>query len=187
MEAIETLMAEHQLILRACSALVAFAEEVRRGGGDAAELARFVTFIREFADAHHHYKEEDLLFVAMVEAGFPRDAGPIGVMLHDHATGRAHVGVLAGLATQAAPWSAADREKLHEAATGYAFLLRAHIQKEDGILYPMAEARLSRSLAARVDAGAAAHDQRSQADGTTPRLEALGAALVARHGGAAAA
>jgi hemerythrin-like domain-containing protein len=183
-EAIETLMAEHQLILRACGALTAFAEEVRRGGGDAAELGRFVTFIREFADAHHHYKEEDLLFVAMVEAGFPRDAGPIGVMLHDHATGRAHVGVLSELAKQATPWSVADRERLHAAATGYASLLRAHIQKEDGILYPMAEARLSPSLAARVDAGAAAHDQRAQREGTTPRLETLGAELVARHAGA---
>ena len=73
MEAIETLMAEHQQILGAIGALEVYAGEVRRGGGDAAELGRFVTFIREFADAHHHAKEEDMLFAAMVEAGFPRD------------------------------------------------------------------------------------------------------------------
>jgi hemerythrin-like domain-containing protein len=180
MDAIETLMAEHQQILAAIDALEGFAGEVRRGAGDAAELGRFITFIREYADAHHHAKEEDLLFTAMVEAGFSRDSGPIGVMLHDHAEGRQHVGVLVEVAAAPAPWSAADRERLHAAALGYADLLRAHIQKEDGILYPMAEARLPAALRARVDAAAAAHDSRQAASGVLPRLEALGASLVAR-------
>ncbi len=182
MDAIETLMAEHQQILGAIGALEAYAGEVRRGGGDAAELGRFVTFIREFADAHHHAKEEDLLFAAMVEAGFPREGGPVGVMLHEHDEGRGHIRVLAGLAGATAPWSAADRERLHAAALGYANLLRSHIQKEDTILYPMAEARLPAPLAERVDVGAAAHDARQSASGTLARLEALGAELVARHG-----
>ena len=181
MDAIETLMAEHQLILGAIAALETFAGEARRGGGSAAELGRFVTFIREFADAHHHAKEEDLLFTAMVEAGFPRESGPIGVMLHDHAQGRGYVGVLAEVALAPAPWSDADRERLHAAALGYAGLLRAHIQKEDGILYPMAEARLPAALRARVDTAAAAHDARQAASGVLARLEALGSALVARN------
>ncbi len=180
MDALEVLMAEHQQILAAIDALEAFAAEVRRGGGSAAELGRFVTFIREFADAHHHAKEEDLLFTAMVEAGFPRESGPVGVMLQDHDQGRRLVGVLAQLAQAATPWGDADRERLHAAAFGYAELLRSHIQKEDGILYPMAEARLPAALRARVDAEAAAHDARQVTAGVLPRLEALGAELVAR-------
>jgi hemerythrin-like domain-containing protein len=187
MDSIETLMAEHRQILAAIGALEAYAGEVRRGGGDPAELSAFVTFIREFADAHHHFKEEDLLFAAMVEAGFPRDAGPIGVMLHEHDLGRGQVRVLAEVAAAAAPWTTADRERLHAAALGYADLLRAHIHKEDEILYPMAEARLPPALAARVDGAAAAHDARQAASGTLPRLEALGAGLVARRGAVPAA
>jgi len=181
MDAIETLMAEHQQILGAIAALEAFANEARRGGGSAAELGRFITFIREFADAHHHAKEEDLLFTAMVEAGFPRESGPIGVMLHDHDQGRRLVGAMAEVAQAPAPWSDLDRERLHAAALGYAGLLRAHIQKEDGILYPMAEARLPAALRARVDTAAAAHDARQAASGVLARLDALGAELVARN------
>jgi hemerythrin-like domain-containing protein len=184
MEAIENLMAEHQVILGAIGALEVFAGEVRRGGGSAEELGRFVTFIREFADAHHHAKEEDLLFAAMIEAGFSRDGGPVGMMLHEHDEGRGHVRVLAEVAGAQVPWSAADRERLHGASLGYADLLRAHIHKEDAILYPMAEARLPAPLASRVDRAAAAHDARQVASGTLARLEALGAGLVARPGGA---
>jgi hemerythrin-like domain-containing protein len=181
MEAIETLMSEHRTIERAIEALLAFGDEVRRGAGDAAELGRFVRFIREFADALHHAKEESVLFAAMVEAGFPRHAGPIGVMLHDHEEGRRHVGVLAGLAERPAPWTAGERETLLEAAHGYADLLRAHIQKEDTILYPMAEQRLPDVLALRVDEDCAAFEACAAADGRRATLERLGAELVARH------
>jgi len=119
----------------------------------------------------------------MVEAGFPRDGGPIGVMLHEHDQGRAQVRVMAEVAGAPAPWSPGDRERFHGAALGYADLLRAHIHKEDSILYPMAEARLPVPLARRVDEAAARHDAAQVASGSLPRLEALGASLVARHGG----
>ncbi|MGD0266766.1 MAG: hemerythrin domain-containing protein, partial [Candidatus Methylomirabilota bacterium] len=36
----------------------------------------------------HHGKEENLLFKTMVDRGFPRQGGPIAVMLHEHETGR---------------------------------------------------------------------------------------------------
>ena len=69
MDAIELLMQEHQLILRAIDALDGFAGKVQGGLEDRQELAAFVRFIREFADARHHGKEEDILFTAMVAAG----------------------------------------------------------------------------------------------------------------------
>lgn len=138
MEAVEVLMNEHRLIERVIDALVAFAAETSRKSGDEkAELGQFVTFIRELADEVHHGKEEEVLFAAMVEAGFPRGTGPVGVMLSEHAEGRRLVSVLRGLATQAAPWSPAERQLLVEAANGYGALLRNHIHKEDAILYPM--------------------------------------------------
>jgi hemerythrin-like domain-containing protein len=180
MEAIETLMNEHRMIERVIDALNAFAgETARKGGEDKAELRRFVTFIRELADAVHHGKEEEVLFAAMVEAGFPRHAGPVGVMLAEHHEGRRLVGVLAGLADAGAPWTAADRQLLLEAADGYGALLRQHIHKEDAILYPMAEQRLAPEAQERVDALCTELDVNQ-----APRiseLHALGEALVQAH------
>ncbi len=182
MDAIETLMTEHRLIERACDALAAFADEVRRKStDDKEELGRFVTFIREFADACHHGKEEDILFAAMVEAGFPRHGGPIAVMLMEHDQGRAHVRVLADLAAQAAPWSVEDRQRLAEAAYGYAGLLHQHIHKEDAILYPMAEQRLSPEALARVSADCEAYEARKTGSGEHERLHRLADDLLARH------
>ena len=181
MGAIENLMSEHRLIERAIDALVAFTDEVRRGSDDKAELARFVSFIREFADAAHHGKEENILFQAMIEAGFPRDGGPVAVMLLEHDMGRAHIKALAELSTQAEAWSPQDRQALAEEALGYASLLRGHIHKEDSILYPMAEQRLPGNVLSRVDDDCAAYDDAESRSGRQERLQALAAELVARH------
>jgi hemerythrin-like domain-containing protein len=183
MDAIDLLMDEHKLILRACDALESFGSTVAAGGGDPAELGRFVRFIREFADARHHGKEEDILFTAMVAAGFPRDGGPIAVMLMDHEAGRTHVGVMAEHAAQELPWSDTDRTAVAGAASGYAQLLRGHIGKEDRILYPMARMRLHDELMARVDRECASFEDRQVAAGADA-LKDLGRELVSRHGAA---
>lgn len=177
MAAIEILMGEHRLIERGLDALTAFAEEVGRGGGDRAELSRFVTFIREFADARHHGKEEEILFRAMVEAGFPARSGPIGVMLSEHDMGRGHVRALAALAAQDGPWSDGDRARVGEEASAFAGLLRAHIHKEDAILYPMAEQRLPPEALLAVDRACEAYE--AARDGEA--LRRLGEELVLRH------
>jgi hemerythrin-like domain-containing protein len=183
MDAIDLLMQEHQLILRALDALDAFTVGISRGGDERTELSRFVRFIREFADARHHGKEEDILFKAMVAAGFPSDGGPIAVMLMDHEAGRAHVAAMAQHAAQSTPWNDQDRAAAVAGARGYADLLRGHIRKEDQILYPMARQRLHPEALAGVDRDCAAFEAKQVAAGGDS-LKDLGRDLVARHAGA---
>ncbi|BDG07956.1 hemerythrin domain-containing protein [Anaeromyxobacter paludicola] len=192
MDAIETLMQEHRLIESAIDALAAYADELRRRQAvgtaeDRAELGRFVAFVREFADAHHHGKEEDILFAAMVEAGFPRHAGPIAVMLMEHDEGRRQIAVLKGLVEQQAPWTDLDRARLVEAAGGYAQLLHNHIHKEDAILYPMAEQRLAPAALDAVSAACERYEVEKGASGRPAELAKSAEALVARHAPARAA
>ena len=180
MDAIETLMNEHRTIEQVLDALVGFAEEVgRRGTTERDELREFVTFLRGFADAYHHGKEEDILFRTMVEHGFPRNGGPIFVMLQEHDQGRALIASLAAKADGAAPWTAADRQELADAAAGYARLLHAHIHKEDAVLYPMAEQHLPPEALARVADECEAFE--AARGGAPEKLLEAARALVARH------
>jgi len=180
MDAIALLMEEHQLILETLDALASFADKVARGGEDREELGRFVRFIREFADAGHHGKEEDILFEVMVEAGFPREGGPIAVMLMEHEAGRGYVAELSAKAAQAERWSASDRAAVVEAARGYAELLRQHIAKENSILYPMARMRLGPEALSRVDSACEAFEERHRAAHGTV-LEDLARDLARRN------
>ncbi len=185
MDAIETLMNEHRIIERVLDGLVAFSDEIhRKGSTEKEELGRFVTFVREFADACHHGKEEDILFAAMVEHGFPRNGGPIAVMLHEHDQGRGLVRILRDRAEQPAAWSDADRQEIAEVSGGFADMLRGHIHKEDAILYPMAEQHLPPEAMTAVGEACDRYEQDESRAGKHERLHALANDLIQRHAGA---
>jgi hemerythrin-like domain-containing protein len=144
MQATDILMQEHRIIEQALAGLegmAALAERERRlDGGHARQV---VAFIRGYADKRHHAKEEDLLFVAMEAMGFSRQAGPLAVMLHEHEVGRALVGRMANAIEQASAGQPEALAAFADSAKQFASLLRGHIQKEDNILYPMADDALS--------------------------------------------
>jgi len=107
------------------------------------DLERIVEFIQVFADKCHHAKEEDRLFPAMASAGIPVQGGPIGVMLMEHAQGREHVRAAKAAIPGVRAKDKAAARAFTTSARGYAALLGPHIDKEDHILYPMADRVLS--------------------------------------------
>lgn len=132
---------EHDLILRALLSLEAAAERLVVGGALPGGLwTEMIDWLRAFADHNHHAKEEKALFPAMVKAGVPAEGGPIAVMLEEHAEGRA---LLAAMRTGASVDQVA-------AAQRYIRLLRDHIDKENGLLFPLAEAVLDEREEAEV-------------------------------------
>ena len=130
---------EHQHILEVASALATIVQAAEQGRWDLDAFADCVTFIRLFADACHHGKEEDLLFPELEAAGMPRDHGPIAVMLQEHQQGRAYARAMAGALEGARGGDADAQATLRNAATGYVNLIRNHIMKEDHVLFQMAD------------------------------------------------
>jgi len=98
-----------------------------------------VDFIRNYADRYHHAKEEDVLFAALVHNGMPEKQSPIEAMHLEHDQGRAHVRALEDAALQALAGERGRVPLIAAHAKAYAQLLRGHIDKEDQVLYPLAE------------------------------------------------
>lgn len=132
--ATDTLRAEHSVILRGLALLEIAAERLARSGSlPAGWWDELLDWLRAFADDTHHGKEEQYLFPALAKAGVPATGGgPIAVMLTEHDQGRALVRAMA----------AGDAASRVAAARGYVWLLRDHIEKENGVLFPLAEAVL---------------------------------------------
>jgi hemerythrin-like domain-containing protein len=98
-----------------------------------------VDFIRNFADHFHHAKEEDVLFSELVKNGMPEKQSPIEAMHMEHDQGRAHVRAMEEAAQKALAGEPGQASIIASHAKGYAELLRSHIEKENDILYPLAE------------------------------------------------
>jgi hemerythrin-like domain-containing protein len=185
MDPIEVLMNEHRLIESVLDSLEVYVDRLAPNASiETADLGRFTRFIRAFADTCHHGKEEDVLFETMVANGMPREAGPIAVMLHEHEEGRQLVRTLTAFAARSAEpgWSDADRQGIRQTAHAYAELLRQHIQKEDGILYPMAVSRLDPATMADIARRFDAFETEKTGPGEHEKLHALAEELIARYG-----
>ena len=100
-------------------------------------------FLKVFVDKCHHAKEEELLFPALVALGIPKESGPIGVMLQEHTIGRGLVKALDEAFTEYKKGEKAALEEINRSAKEYIFLLKNHIDKENNVLFVMAENRLS--------------------------------------------
>jgi len=136
----ELLMHEHQIILMVLGAAERKAQQIQgEGAAGVPEVDQMLDFFRNFADRCHHAKEEDLLFVKMEERGVPAEGGPIGVMLREHDEGRRRLRAVAEALPGAAGQDPVALAIVSENLEAYTHLLRAHIGKEDKVLYPMAD------------------------------------------------
>jgi hemerythrin-like domain-containing protein len=135
---------EHEAILKMLTATEAAARRIQSGGVVPAEtLEGLIEFFRLFADKCHHGKEEDLLFPLLESRGLPRLGGPTGVMLHEHEQGRALIRQMVDGVDALKGDDASGAARWAQAGLGYAQLLRAHIDKENNILFVMAENMLT--------------------------------------------
>ncbi len=140
MQATEILMEEHRVIGRVLDSVELAAN--RLAVGESVPMEFFIKttdFIKGFADGCHHKKEENVLFPAMEANGMPREAGPVGAMLADHDEGRRLTRALREAAERAQRGDAHAVSLVVENALGYVTLLRQHIQKENNVLFPMAD------------------------------------------------
>jgi len=140
----ELLKQEHRSIEEMLKVMEAVCKKLESGEQVSLDdLNNIVEFIKVFADTCHHGKEEDLLFTAMIDAGIPKEGGPVAVMLMEHDMGRNFVKGLSQAIEDYGKGNTESSAQIIENARNYATLLSNHIFKEDNILYPMADMHLS--------------------------------------------
>lgn len=154
MNATNILMEEHRVIERVLNTVETAADRLE--GGAAVDPSLFIQttdFVRGFADGCHHKKEEEVLFKALADFGVPVQNGPIGAMLSDHEEGRRYILRMRSAAERLQAGDTSAERELIEAVRNYVGLLRAHIYKEDRILFPLADQVIPLEAQSLVDEG----------------------------------
>ncbi|MBI3950742.1 MAG: hemerythrin domain-containing protein [Acidobacteria bacterium] len=169
LEPIETLKHEHRVIERVLRALDGVCQRLESGGTVSPEtLLSFPDFMRAFADRCHHGKEEVHLFPTLEQHGVPGEGGPIDVMLYEHEVGRGLVAELDRSAQACKDAAPEASQRFVDTARRYIDLLTQHIQKEDHVLFRIAEEVLNEDALAslgqkfeqaEVELGAGIHEQ----------------------------
>ena len=151
---IEILREEHDEILKFIAELRgACIEFMEHDTMDMDYFRNAVSFIRNFADKAHHQKEEKILFQAMMER-----LGTVAVnliqhgMLVEHDLARLHVMELERALNAYEEEQTADNKlDIIANATGYCYLLKRHVDKENEVVYPYAEKNLPEDVMKQLD------------------------------------
>ena len=168
MKATDDLRTEHEAILLSLQILekLIFKGEQTPSSFDISDARGIIAFLKLFADTCHHGKEEGILFPVYEQHGVPNEGGPIGVMLQEHVEGRQYIQSM----SQALDQSPTDKINFSIAAKNYISLLRAHIEKENNILYPFGDNFLTNEDQAELVKRFHAHEEQVMGKGKHEEL-----------------
>lgn len=95
--------------------------------------SELIFFLKSFVDQCHHGKEENYLFKEVALKEIPKEGDLVGVMLQEHEKGREYMTQMSSLLSDK------KIDGFNEIAGLYRDLLRSHIEKENQVLFPLAD------------------------------------------------
>jgi hemerythrin-like domain-containing protein len=144
MKATQELFEEHGAVVDALKLLdkvtAAIDEKAERAPED---LERLLDFFRGFVDGCHHGKEEDVLIPALERRGAAGENIPLDRVLAEHELGREHIRGMADGLERLRDGDSGAAATIREHAHAYHELLMSHIDKEDKLLFPLADRLLA--------------------------------------------
>jgi len=154
MNSIELMVYEHTNIIRMLDVVRKASYQVMKGDPiDYEDFDKMIDFIANYADVHHHGKEEKFLFKEMVD-----HLGKMGTnlishgMLVEHDWGRLFIAELKAALIRVQDGDDESRLDVIANAIGYANHLARHIAKEDTVVYPFAEKQLAPEILDQINA-----------------------------------
>jgi hemerythrin-like domain-containing protein len=175
MNSIKLMMEEHQYILRMLAVVRKACYGVLKGDEiDYTDFDHMIDFIRNYADAHHHGKEEKMLFHEMVT-----HLGPLGNklithgMLVEHDFGRLYISELKEALDRLKSGDDMSRLDIIANAISYTHLLKRHIEKEDSVVYTFAEKQLSSEIIDKVNKETIEFEKEATAKGIQEHYQTL--------------
>ncbi len=154
MKPTDDLKNEHEAITLMLEIMEKVAQELESGEKvDIKHLNSILEFLQVFADKCHHAKEEDLLFPAMRKAGISQTYRLIDTLLYEHSLVRSYINAVDMGTQKYDEGSSKAPSEIAGNFRNYSSLLSEHIKKEDGILYPLADQKLSVELQKDLERG----------------------------------
>lgn len=178
----DELIKEHSAISVMLDILVAACEKLSSGETvDADDLEHMLAFFKGFADGCHHRKEEQYLFPELEKIGIGRERGPVGVMLAEHDLGRKYIKGMTQALEEMKRGDGQSVPAFTQNARAYVNLLRAHIEKENNVLFPMAEMHLGNEAKVRLAEGFEVLEKEEIGEGRHEELHGLLGILKAEY------
>lgn len=168
MNSVEVMVMEHEYILRMLNVVRKASYKVMKGEEiNFEDFNKMIEFIRQYADAHHHGKEEKFLFKEM-----QTKLGKLGEnlithgMLVEHDLGRLYMSDLTDALQRVKNGDEESKLDVISNAVGYTNLLKRHISKENDAVYSFGETRLPKEVVDEINLKTEEFEKEAEKNGT---------------------
>ncbi len=176
MYGVKVLVEEHDNIMRMAEVMRLASLAVLEGRElNTSDFEAMADFVRNYADKHHHGKEEDILFQYMKE-----ELGKIGEnliqhgMLVEHDLGRLHIRqMLEGIHEYKASKSNMAKLTIITNAVCYSDLIKRHIGKENEVVFTYGERSLKEDTIEKVNTLTKEKEEEAKKEGIQDKYLAL--------------
>jgi len=168
MNSVEIMVMEHEYILRMLKVVRKASFKVMKGEEiNYEDFNKMIEFIRQYADAHHHGKEEKFLFKEM-----QTKLGKLGEnlithgMLVEHDFGRLYMSDLTDALQRVKDGDEESKLDVISNAIGYTNLLKRHISKENDAVYSFGETKLPKEVIEEINLKTEEFEKEAEKNGT---------------------
>lgn len=176
MYGIDLLVKEHENIRRMAVVMRSASMRVLNGGElCVSDFDQMVDYVRNYADKHHHQKEENILFDHMKrELGTVAEKLITHGMMVEHDLGRLYMMDLdAALRSYEAEPGQDAKLDIITNATGYTYLINRHIDKENSVVFTFGEKNLNDEILTIVDDKTRKMEEEASKDGIQEKYSAI--------------
>jgi len=140
----EGLRKEHGIIMKMFAVLQSIGGMIDRYDAVMeAHLEQIMEFLTVFVDRCHHGKEEEILFPELVASKIPDEGEMVRVLVSEHLAGREIMEEMRRALDRLKQNIDEASPEFADVSSRYVNLFRQHIRRENGILFPVANERLS--------------------------------------------
>lgn len=165
MKCIDLMVEEHKYIKRMLAVIRKYCYRILIGAQvDYEDFKKIIDFVRNYADRHHHGKEENMLFNRMtLELGDTAEKLVKHGMLVEHDMGRLFIQDLEYYVNKVIEGEDEARLDVIANAISYGHLLNRHIDKEDKVVYVYAQKNMQNATLDAINAECESYERSESA------------------------
>jgi hemerythrin-like domain-containing protein len=139
----EILIDEHKDIIELLNIMSKIARNIKSNDVFyTSDVEDIIDFLKFFIDRNHHGKEE-ILFPTIISPEIKEENESLNEILYEHTLARNYLKDIYSCVENCKIGNAFSGELLADSLTNYVVLIKEHIQKEEKVIFPMAEEVLS--------------------------------------------
>jgi len=138
MTATENLISEHKDIIELLGIMSKISNKIQLNEVFyTSDIEDIIDFLKHFIEKSHHKKEE-IFYPLLSTTEMPNDRAELSVMLYEHTLARNYLKDINSCIINCKIGNAFSQELLAESMMKYVVLIKNHINKEEKIIFPMA-------------------------------------------------